>query len=270
MLRFVFAVVPTAALATAVAVGVSRGKSQPVATADGDFLRDLQLASTASIELAPAGQPVTTISAIEAPPSSAPERSVRPKRNPRGTRAVRSRAPTVAAAPEAEIAESTDDAETSTTTDLAAAAAEETAAAPAEGGVALPRPTAIPVSFPTGGGDGGTYDPGPGTVIRGGGVFGDHCQIHGGRGGRVYGPPIYRQPRGITLGDRIRGAQGERERTSSLGDRIRGGQSSGGRSASSISDRIRQASSSRPRSEGSSGTRRGSLGDRIRAARGRG
>ena len=259
MLRFVFVVVPTAVLATAVVVGVSNSKAKQAVAADGDLQRDLQLASTTSIELAPVGRPVATISAIESPPSATPERSVRPKRSRTGSRVVRSRTPTVTAAAEPEVAESTDYGESAVTTELAAAPAEANAEAPADGGVALPRPTAIPVAYPTGGGDAGTYDPGPGTVIRGGGIDPDHCQIHGGRGRA--GPPIFRQPRGPSLGDRIRGAQ-----------------ASGGSSARprpSLGDRIRQASSSSSRSSGRSARSGGSSGGsrsrgaRIRSARGR-
>ncbi len=259
--RFVFVVVPTAILATAVVVGVSNSKTGRAVTADGDLQRDLQLASTETIELAPAGQAIATISAIEAPPSAAPKRSVRPTRSGRGSRVVRSRTPTVTAAAEPEVAESTVDAESSVTTDLAAAPVEANAEALADGGVALPRPTAIPVAYPTGGGDAGTYDPGPGTVIRGGGIDPDHCQIHGGRG-RV-GPPIFRQPRGPTLGERIRGAQA----SGSSSERPRG----------SVGERIRRASSSSSRSTGSSARSSGggsssgsrSVGERIRSARGR-
>jgi hypothetical protein len=247
--RFAFVVVPTAVLAAAVVVGVS-GRSQTAATLDGDFQRDLNLASTTSLELPPAGIPLATVSAIEASPAPTPVRSTRPKVSNRGPRVVRSRAPTVTAAPEPEAAAEEESAVT--TTELAEGEAEADAAAPAPGGVALPRPTAIPVAYPTGSGDAGTYDPGPGTVIRGGGIDPDHCQIHDRRrGGRVY-PPIFRQPSGPSLGDRIRGA-----RTSS------------GSRPESIGDRVRQASSSRSRSEGRSSSGSRSIGDRVRAARSR-
>jgi hypothetical protein len=266
ILRFVFVVVPTAVLATAAAVGVSSSKSRQAATADGDLQRDLQLASTAGIELVPVGQPLATISAIEAPLSRTPERSVRPKRSRSGSRVVRSRTPTVTAAPEPEVAESSDDAESSVTDDLAAAPAEATVEAPAPGGVALPRPSAIPVVFPTGSGeDAGTYDPGPGTVIRGGGIDPDHCQMYGGRrgrGGRVYGPPIYRQPRGITLSERMRraGSRGEasdRPSRGSLGERISRASNSGSRSSAGSSRNVGRGSSSGGRS----------IGERIRSVR---
>jgi hypothetical protein len=247
--KFLFVTVPTAALATAAVVGVSRAGHRTAATSDGDLQRDLQLASSTALELAPVAHPLTTVSAIEESPSAAPERSVRPKRNRSGQRAIRSHAHEVRAAPEPEVAESTAESEASETSALAGAASEATTVTPAEGGVALPRPTAVPVSFPTGGGGEGTYDPGPGSVIRGGVLDGDHCQIHGRGGSPVYGPPIYR-PRGISIGDRIRGAMmGVETPRGSIGDRVRAAHDRAGSSTSS--------------------SRRGSVADRIRAARGR-
>ncbi len=267
ILKFVFVVVPTAALATGVVVAASRGGQGNTAVADGDLQRDLKLASSTSIELAPMGQPLATVSAIESPPAAAPAPAAKLKKSSRGTRALRSPRPTVKAAPEPEVAESTDEATTTEVMESAGASVEATEVAPAEGGVALPRPTAIPVSFPgsgTGGvgnGDGGVYGGGgggggvygPGTVIRGGGVDGDHCQIHGGIFGRRPST-TYPRPRGVSLGDRIRSAQGSSgaSRPSSMGDRIRTAQ---GRSSGS--------SASGSRSSGSS------LGGRIRAAQGR-
>jgi hypothetical protein len=260
ILRFVFVVVPTAALAAAVVIGVS-AKDQRVSTFDGDLQQDLKLASTASIELAPAGQPRTTVSAIEASPSPAAVRTVPAKQSPRGSaRSVRQRTRAATVASARKVAESVDEPEAATAIELAATPEESETLSPADGGVALPRPTAIPVSLPTGA-DAGIYD--PESVIRGGAIDPDHCQIHSGRGRPVYRPPVYRQPRGISLGDRIRAAQaGGGSRTPSLGDRIRGSSTS---ARSSIGTRVREASSSRPRSEGSGRT----LGDRVRAARGR-
>jgi hypothetical protein len=244
ILKFLFVVVPTAALASAVVVAVSRTGQGATAVADGDLQRDLQLASSTGIELVPAGQALATVSSIEAPPAAAPKRSWRPKRSNSGPRAVRSRAPAVRAAPEPEPAEGSEEVEAIEAAELADEAAEATAAAPDPGGVALPRPTGIPVSFPSGDADGrgdagGGYD--PGTVIRGGGVYGDdHCQIHGRRadrrgdrrGGGVYGPPIiFRQPRSNTrvgsILDRIGQQRGSAVETprgtiqSRGGDRIR-------------------------------------------------
>lgn len=252
MLRFMFVVVPTAVLATAVVVGVSSKRQGAAATADGDLLQDLKLASTTSLELAPAGQPLATVSALESAPSPTPEPTTRPKRSRSGSRGVRSHAPAVTVAAEPEVAEATDESET-TTADLAGATIEAPAEAPAAGGVALPRPSAIPVIFPTGGADAGTYDPGPGSVIRGGGVYGDdHCQIHGGRGGRRY-PTTYPQPR-VSRGG--------------IAERIRGIQPSGESRRGPIAERVR-ATSGRSGGEGrSSGSGGGALAGRIRAARG--
>jgi hypothetical protein len=262
ILRFAFVAVPTAVLAAAVVVGVSRTGQGSAAVSDGDLQQDLKLASATSLELAPVGQALATVSSIESPPLATPERTVRPKRSSSGSRAIRSRTPVVQAAPEPEVAEAPEESEATAATDLAATT-DASVEAPAAGGVALPRPTAIPVIIPASGG-GETYDPGPGSVIRGGVLDPDHCQIHGrGRGT----PPIYRQPRGITLGDRIRSSQPARERPPSLGDRIR--QASGSSRGSSIGDRVRSSQGRSSGASGGSSSSRGSLGDRIRAARGR-
>ncbi len=267
ILRFAFVIVPTAALATAVVVGVSRSGQGTAARSDGDLQRDLKLASATSLELAPAGPALATVSSIEVPPSATPERILRPKRSTSGSRAIRSRKPTVKAAPEPEVAEALEESQTTEVVESVGAPTEATVVAPAEGGVALPRPTAIPVSYPGAGvgtaggdmGDGGVY--GGGTVIRGGGGRdGDPCRIHGGVFGR---PPIYRQPRGISVADRIRGGHPAREPTPSVADRIRGRQGSGASRGSSIGDLVR---SSQGRSSAGSSSR-GSVADRIRAAR---
>ena len=247
--RFIFVIVPTAALAGAVVIGVSRSGQDAATVSDGDLQRDLKLAAS-TIELAPTGQSVATVSTIEAPVAATPERSVRPKRSSSGSRAIRSRRPVVKAAPEAQVAESTEESEATQVSELAGGAAEATVEAPADAGVALPRPTAIPVSYPSPGAgnapDGGWG--GIGTVIRGGGIDGDHCQIHSGRSRR---PPVYRQPRGISLGDRVSGAvsSAPSSRPTSPGGRVdrATGRSSG--------------SSSQPAS-------RGSIAGRVRAARG--
>jgi hypothetical protein len=211
ILRFAFVVVPTAALAGAVVFAAStKGDAHRAVAADGDLQRDLQLASASSLELAPTSHAVATVSPIEAPSEAAPERATRPKRSSTGTRALRSRKPVVHAAPEPEVAAASEEAQPSEVTDVATSA-DATAQTPAglsadAGGVALPRPTAVPVSYPAGGGDsggGGILGGIFGAVIRGGGVDGDHCQIHRGNS-RPSTPPIYRQPIGGLGGSRIR------------------------------------------------------------------
>jgi hypothetical protein len=218
-LRFVFVVVPTAVLATAVVVGVSRPERTVAVVADGDLQRDLQLASASSIELAPIGEALATVSAIEAPTWARRHRTLRPKRATSGPRIARSRARAVRAAPEprpADVAEEP----AAETTELAGVEPEATAEATAPGGVALPRPTAIPVSFPPPG-TSDTYD--PGSVIRGGDVDPDHCQIGRRRPRRspVYGPTIFRGPQGPRAAGRDRERWGirDRDRVSSTGTR---------------------------------------------------
>jgi hypothetical protein len=252
ILRFVFVVVPTAALATAVVIAVSRNGEGAAVTSDGDLQRDLQLASTTSLELAPAGQPLATISSIEAPPAATPKRTVRPRRATTGARALRSRAPVVRAAPEPEVADAVEAAAESAAPDATelAGVTETGVEGAVAGGVALPRPTAIPVNLPTGGAD-EPYDPGPGSVIRGGVLDDDHCQIHG-RRRPIYGPPIFGQP-----GPRA-----------TLGDRLSGVRRSGDVSRGSIAGRVRAVQPGR--SSGSSGSSgRGSIAGRIAAVRGR-
>ena len=175
---------------------------------DNDLQRDLQLATT-SVDLARPAAP--HLDSLETAPSSAPEPSISIRRAPRGNRAVRSPKPTVAAAPEPTPAESVEE-----TQQVAQAPAhvEESERTPSTDGVALPRPAAIPVSMPGGGGPlaipaeggrgSGTVGGGVGTiaggifgvVIRGGGVGGDDdCEIHDRMGGRR---PVYRPaPGGI-------------------------------------------------------------------------
>jgi hypothetical protein len=269
ILRIAFVVVPTAALATAVVIAASGNDRRVATVADGDLQRDLKLASATSIELAPIGNSVATVSAIEAPPAASPAPATKPKRSSRGTRALRSPRPTVKAAPEPEVAESSEESETTEVAESAGAPTEATEVAPAEGGVALPRPTAIPVSYPggvgggMGGGDiGGSTGSGTdggwggrGTVIRGGGVDGDHCQIHNG-GIFVGRRPVYGRPR-VSLGDRIRSA-------------TTGSASVGDSRPRSLGDRVRAASRGSGGNSGSSNTgrssSRGSLGARVRAA----
>ena len=236
ILRFVLVVVPTAVLATAVVVGVSRGGKSAGAVTDGDLQRDLKLAS-ATIELAPAGSPLATISSLEAPPLAAPERTLRPRRSTNGTRVTRSRTPAVEASVETDPADAPEESPVTETAELASAEADPSSEAPATGGVALPRPTAIPVSFPPTA-EPDVYDPGPGTVIRGGGIgVGDPCRIHG--------PPIYRRPRGgsstASVWERIRASRPAEEERPTIRDRVRTARGAG-ESRPSIRDRVRRAS----------------------------
>lgn len=209
----------TAALGVAAAAAVlvrGRGEasSDPLAS---DLRRDLQLA-TSSVALP---RPAADANfALETAPTSAPERAPVVRRASSGPRAVRSPAAHVHASPEPTAAESEE-----TTRQVAQAPAPaETPSEPqpSSEGVALPRPTSIPVSYPAegrgngpqvivdegetrggtvGGGIGAVIGPVFGVVIRGGGVGGiDDCEEHDRRRARrgVYRP----NPGGIAIGTR--------------------------------------------------------------------
>jgi hypothetical protein len=162
-----------------------------------DLQADLKLATT-SVAL-----PATRANqdfALETAPTSAPAPATTLRRAP-GRRAVRSDVRTVAAAPDDTPAPSeelvTEVAQTPATSEAPADAA------PTSDGVALPRPSAIPVVLPAEGSGrgevidqgsgrrgGGIFGPVIGVVVRGGGVDGDNCEIHDRRRGRrpVYSP----------------------------------------------------------------------------------
>lgn len=197
----------------ALVVARSRGaSSDPLAS---DLRRDLELA-TSSVVL-PQAVPDANF-ALETAPPSAPEEAPVLRRAPSGRRAVRSPAAHVHASPDATPA-----ADDATQQVAEAPAPADTPAEPQAGseGVALPRPTSIPVSYPAegrgngpqvivedgevrggtvGGGVGTILGPVFGVVIRGGGVDGDNCQEHDRRRGRrgVYRP----NPDGIAIGTR--------------------------------------------------------------------
>ncbi|HYD51388.1 MAG TPA: hypothetical protein VEA99_02125 [Gemmatimonadaceae bacterium] len=189
-----------------VALAACSDDAQRRSALPADLQQDLKLATT-SVAL-----PETRANenfALETAPVSAPAPATTLRRAP-GRRAVRSPAPTVAAAPEPMPAASE---ETTLEVSQTPAAATETAdAEPVSDGVALPRPTAIPVSLPAEGSGreagsadggrrgGGIFGPVIGVVIRGGGVDGDNCEIHDRRGRRR---PVYdRNPGGIAGGRR--------------------------------------------------------------------
>lgn len=205
------------ALATGIAA-CSDARATETAQAD-ELKRDLELASATTMKLAgPAVNPAL-LNTMETQPMSAPTPATSVKRGA-GTRAVRSNAPTVLAAPESEAAD-----ETSVELEALASAPMPDVSEPV---AVAPRPTApevIATSLPagdygTGSGGGGVFGGGGGrggVVIRGGGVHGDNCELHRRpRGttsrGPVYVPsvPIASQPtvsrpglgRGISIGSR--------------------------------------------------------------------
>ena len=187
-----------AALAVGLAACAGR-KGDDVAKQD-DFKRDLQLASATNMDLA-APKVDPALLTLENKPQGAPDVAAVLKKAS-GNRAVRSKTPTVHAAPETDVAavdESTNETQTV-----------ETAPAPEpthEPVAVAPRPAPVPVvvtsgngsgDYGTSGNGGGIFGPGGGiggVIIRGGGVDGDHCEPMGGRRGGVSRGPIY-VPRG--------------------------------------------------------------------------
>lgn len=186
-------------------------KSSPVAMTD-DLKSDLSLASSSTIDLANK-QAGTAFPLTEIAPEATPAPAKTLKKGS-GPRAIRSKAPTVAAAPEPTVAAESDVPQTEKTTDAPVPSTTESAEPSAP---AVPRPTPVSVSMPAGGGaqDGGsTGQSGGGSaggsilgaifgaVIRGGTVDGDHCDPRsdgrvgrGRHGGGVYHPnPNGRSP----------------------------------------------------------------------------
>lgn len=160
-------------------------------TVSDDLRADLQLASSASVELAAeVGHDSAVVSAIERIPARSPDRAAAPRRN---------------STPRAPVPRPTPEPTPEPAPAPAPTAADEGAEVVAEAPVQSDLPVAtrpVPVSYPTGGGtaSGGTSgDDGIGAgevigtvigvVIRGGGTGDDHCEIHPrgrrGRGGVI-------------------------------------------------------------------------------------
>ncbi len=211
-------VLPVAALALACGRGES---SEQAAALTDDLKRDLQAASASSVELATTArdyQPTRFVSAIEAPPASAPVRR----------RSVRRPVAQPVAATEPEVAKAPDAAPENAVDVAVAEPSVETPAPTIDTptNVAVtPRPTPVG-SAPTatdegrgsvGGGSGGGGLGGVGeaigtiigvVVIRGGASGVDPCIPHGGRRPRN-GPVVYPNPRypqvggGVVINDRM-------------------------------------------------------------------
>jgi hypothetical protein len=182
-------------------------KTAPTGRALSDDLkRDLQLASSTGLDLASkqaaASFPLTEVAPVAAP---APTRTLKKATGPK---AVPSKKPTVNASPDASIAE----AESPQVEVMSQAPAPTTEQLPEPAAPAVPRPSPVPVMA---GGGSGRSDGGMGggsilggifgAIIRGGGVDGDHCEIHDGRRGRRSGGgyipqqvPMGRLPSGIS------------------------------------------------------------------------
>ena len=190
------------------------------APASGDFAKELAAADAAGLQLAQ-NQTAKKYSFTEIAPESKPEAKTVTKKSTSGNKAVRSKAPTVKAAPEAvaanvveEIPELTVMAQATgpTHTDI------QVPVTPEPAPTTSPAPSVDQGPILRGGSgagsgraNGGGTGVGPaigaifGAVIRGGGVDGDNCDPRGGahRGPTAIGAqmPVYGQPpRGATRG----------------------------------------------------------------------
>jgi hypothetical protein len=188
-----------AALALAAGLSACRDANANSAAHQDELKRDLEMAASATINLA-APKVDPALLTLENQPQSAPQTS-RAVRKSSGNRAVRSASPTVLAEPEVDVAALDE-------TDVSETLAEAPAPENSEPVAIAPRP--VPVVVPAGSGDygtgGGIFGGGSGVVIRGGGVDGDNCELHRrGRGGTIYLPPnaggsvVIPRPRGTTI-----------------------------------------------------------------------
>lgn len=228
------------ALALLAIVAACAGGDGAAPAVDADLQRDLQLASTSSIALAPT---TANLTQLETAPPAAEIEAPTPKRAPEGPRRVRSEQPTEAAEPVTEVAAGTDAGSAEVAPRPVALESEPAEEAATDVAVALPRP--VPANIPvattgtgnvgdgnvgtgrgTGGGGWGVW----GVVMRGGGVGGvDDCEIHDRRnrgGGTIYRrPPSSSGGGGVATGRWPMGG----DRGTRTAEAPRGGGSRGGR-----------------------------------------
>jgi hypothetical protein len=179
-------------LATLATAGIAAcGDARATAAASDDLKRDLQLASSTTMNLVAPPVDSTLLSATEAAPKAAPAPAKVVKRA-QGPRAIATPTPTVRAEPVTEVA-ALDESEESMTV------AEAPAPEVAEPVAVAPRPAPPAGDYGDGinGGGVGASGGGTGVVIRGGGVDGDNCELHRRRpgspvyGGGVFGGPVF-------------------------------------------------------------------------------
>lgn len=190
------AVVPAALLAVA---ACSRGAKRTAS--NSDLNQDLKLAST-SIDLATTRPSNIVLSPVEEMPLTKPEHAHSLKKAP-GPKAIRSRHPTVKAAPTTEVAAEAPKPQVEQTAEAPSPEPQATPPEPALPPATRPAPSPTPSQDPgtgraqgegTGAVIGAVLGGILGAVIRGGAVDGDRCEPHGGRRGRggVYGGGVYR------------------------------------------------------------------------------
>ena len=174
------------AVAAIVVAACGKSSTRSDAGLNADLERDLKLAQSTSLDLA-SKQSAASFPLTEVPIKSSAEPSKTVRKAP-GPKTVRSTTPTVHAAAEAAPAVETNEPQADMTApEPAPSTTAETAAAP--DAPAVPRPSPVnpaPAgdgSWGRGGSNGGSVLGGIfGVIIRGGGVDGDRCEIHGRRG----------------------------------------------------------------------------------------
>jgi hypothetical protein len=177
-----------------VATAVSACRDARATDADADLQRDLALASS-TVSLAAPVVDSALLNSMETKPQGAPEKAAVLKKAA-GPRAVRSRTPTVQAAPVEELA-AAEESEVSEV--VAEAPAPEEITEPV---AVAPRPQPVIVETAGGGdygtgnggvwggGNGGVYGGRGGGILGGGGIDGDNCELHR-RGRGTYRGPVF-------------------------------------------------------------------------------
>jgi hypothetical protein len=172
------------------------GDAKATDASQEDLQRDLQLASATTMNLASPRVDSALLNSMETKALSAPEVAKTVRRGA-GTRAVRSEAPTVEAAPDVDVAalEESEEVEAESIAPVPEPTNEPVAIAPRPAPMVIP--TAGAGDYGVGGSGGGIFGGGGGVVIRGGGVDGDNCELHrnGGRRGTSRGPIYFPSPR---------------------------------------------------------------------------
>src|ERR1051325_3126660 len=190
--------VPVALVGVGTTVAVARHRTQP----NDAFSADLQTAQAAGLELAQA-QTSNKYALTEVAPQSKPQAQKSLTRSA-GNKTIRSKAPTLKAAPEPTQADAVEQEQTQSTQPAPAPAQTETPAPTAAG--ASPDPAPVPQDqgpILAGGsgrgrtgtsGGGGGWGEILGSILRGGTVDGDNCDPRGGArrptrgGGTIYTP----------------------------------------------------------------------------------
>ena len=175
-----------------VAAAVSACRDARATDADADLQRDLALASS-TVNLAAHAVDSALLNSMETAPQGTPDKAPVLKKS-EGPRAVRSRTPTVRAAPVEELAAAEE------TEEVVEVVAEAPAPEETNEPVAVaPRPQPVVIEtagagdYGTGNGGvwgngGGIYGGGTGVIIRGGGIDGDNCELHRRGRGTARGP----------------------------------------------------------------------------------